>query len=99
MLSGFVTNIYKICDKIQHQKQWRVLKLRSKTYRFFIFSGKLFPLRNIDFKAFYRYNLLNKEKFYGLNSFINIDLNNNQKRILIFVLELNAIDNATPTNQ
>lgn len=38
---------------------------------------------------------MNEEDIQWLNSFGNFDLNDNQKRILIFVREVNAIDNLT----
>ena len=41
------------------------------------------------------HHLLNEEDIHWLNSFSNLDLNDNQKRILIFVREVNAIDNST----
>ncbi|KQB42863.1 putative transcriptional regulator [Flavobacterium daejeonense] len=41
------------------------------------------------------HHLLNEEDIHWLNSFVNFDLNDNQKRILIFVREVNAIDNST----
>ncbi|QKJ61742.1 ATP-binding protein [Flavobacterium sp. M31R6] len=41
------------------------------------------------------HHLLNEEDIHWLNSFSNFDLNDNQKRILIFVREVNAIDNST----
>ncbi len=41
------------------------------------------------------HHLLNEEDIHWLNSFGNFDLNDNQKRILIFVREVNAIDNST----
>lgn len=41
------------------------------------------------------HHLLNEEDIHWLNSFSNFELNDNQKRILIFVREINAIDNST----
>lgn len=41
------------------------------------------------------HHLLNEEDIHWLNSFSSFDLNDNQKRILIFVREVNAVDNST----
>ncbi len=41
------------------------------------------------------HHLLNEEDIHWLNGFSNFELNDNQKRILIFVREVNAIDNST----
>lgn len=41
------------------------------------------------------HHLLNEEDINWLNTFGSFDLNDNQKRILIFVREVNAIDNST----
>lgn len=41
------------------------------------------------------HHLLNEEDIHWLNSFAAFDLNDNQKRILFFVREVNAIDNST----
>ena len=41
------------------------------------------------------HHLLNEEDIHWLNRFSNFDLNDNQKRVLIFVREVNAIDNST----
>jgi ATP-dependent DNA helicase RecG len=40
------------------------------------------------------HHLLNEEDIYWLNNFKEYDLNDNQKRILVFVREVNAIDNS-----
>ncbi|WP_418264193.1 ATP-binding protein [Flavobacterium faecale] len=41
------------------------------------------------------HHLLNEDDIHWLNTFTDLELNDNQKRILIFVREVNAIDNST----
>jgi ATP-dependent DNA helicase RecG len=41
------------------------------------------------------HHLLNEDDIHWLNTFTDFELNDNQKRILIFVREVNAIDNST----